>query len=184
MRPEFRSVLLAEFYEGSEVTGRQWWSWKNSFFALNHSSKKYFKLLLFQKKKNNTTKHFTMLPRCTHLSVFHLIHSCSHDKSGTRERESGKKKRSNAPWPLEWQNGTFMMSPRLFPEMDGLSWNTNWLIHRLTECAAAVALLSCSFPGQNIQPDMLERMTNEWSYCRHRSCLSVHVCCDQDACWW
>lgn len=55
-------------------------------------------------------------------------------------------KESSTPWPLEWQTGTFMMSPRLFPEMDGLSWNSDWLIHRLTECAAAIPLLSCSFP--------------------------------------
>lgn len=68
------------------------------------------------------------------------------------------------------------MSPRLFPEMDGASRNTDWLIHRLTECAAAVTLLSCSFPGQNIQPDTLERMTNEWGCCRHCSRLSACVC--------
>lgn len=73
------------------------------------------------------------------------------------------------------------MSPRLFPEMDGLSCNTNWLIHRLGECAAAVPLLSCSSPGQRIQTDMLERMTNERGHCRYRSCLSVYVCRGQNA---
>lgn len=88
----------------------------------------------------------------------------------------GDGRKSNAPWPLERRNGTFMMSPRLFPGMDGLGWNTNWLIHRLAECAAAVSLLSCSFPpGQNIEPDMPERMTNEWDRCKHCSCLSREV---------
>lgn len=73
-------------------------------------------------------------------------------------------KKSNTVWPLEWQNSTFMMSPRLFPEIDGLSRNIDWLIHRLTECAPAVRLLSCSLSGQNIQPDTVKRMTNEWCW--------------------
>lgn len=74
------------------------------------------------------------------------------------------------------------MSPRLFPEMDGLSWNADWLIHRVAECAAAIPLLSCSFPRQNIQTDTLERMTNEWGHCRYCLCLSAYMRCVQDAC--
>lgn len=67
-------------------------------FCPESQQQKIFQAVVVSKeKKNNTTKHFTMLPRCTHLSVFHLIHSCSHDKSGTRERESGKKKEAMLP---------------------------------------------------------------------------------------
>lgn len=91
-----------------------------------------------------------------------------------QQRQSGVKK-SNALWPLEWQNGTFMMSPRLFWEIDGLSRNADWLVHRLTECAAAVRLLSCSFSGKNIQPDTLERMTNEGRHSRLRPHLPARV---------
>lgn len=90
-------------------------------------------------------------------------------------RHSGakKKKKSNALWPLEQQNGTFMMSPRFFPEIDGLSRNADWLIRRLAECAAVVRLLSCSFSGWNIQPGALGRMTNEEGYGRLRPRLSA-----------
>lgn len=91
-----------------------------------------------------------------------------------QQRQSGVKK-SNALWPLEWQNGTFMMSPRLFSGIDGLSRNADWLVHRLTECAAAVRLLSCSFSGQNIQPDTLERITNEGRHSRLRPHLPARV---------
>lgn len=57
--------------------------------------KKYFKLL-FQnskkgkKKKKNHRQTLETLPRRTHLSVFYLIHSCSHDNSG-RRRVRGEK---------------------------------------------------------------------------------------------
>lgn len=93
--------------------------------------------------------------------------------SVTGDTAEPKKKKSNALWPLEQQNGTFMMSPRFFPEIDGLSRNADWLIRRLAECAAVVRLLSCSFSGWNIQPGALGRMTNEEGYGRLRPRLSA-----------
>lgn len=122
----------------------------------------------------NKHKHLKMMPHWQGLSGFTFLWwEAPQRHSGYWKRK--KTKKSNALRPLEQQNGTFMMSLRFLPENDGLSRNTDWLNHRLVECAAAVRPLSCSFSGRNIQPDALERMTNEGGYGRFRPYLSVRA---------
>lgn len=139
--PEFRSVLLAEFYKGSNESEQLWWSWKNSLLAMNHSSKNVW---IYVDSKHQQTLHNVATPSTLIYISFSLLvfPRC--------EWEPGQKKKkqcSLASRMIEWHFYDVSQIIRWdgWAELDGLSWNTNWLIHRMVECAVAVPLLSCSF---------------------------------------
>lgn len=103
MHSKFRSVLLAEIYKGNKEIGRWWWSEKNSFLARSHRSKKYFRLCSIKIAKTlENTSQCCLAEHWTHLSIFYLIHSCSHDKSGRGERDRRKQQCSLASRMTEW----------------------------------------------------------------------------------
>lgn len=178
MHSESRSVLLTEFQEGSKET-EILMELEEFLFSLKSQQQNYFKLLLLPNRENTNTANSS---ECCHTKYIHLYSTSSTTVPFKRvaaknRRESGK---SNAPCPPEWQNGTFMMSPRLFPEMDGLSWNTNWLIHRLTECAAAIP---CS-AVLSLDEAFSQTCWRGWLM-SVATADTIHIClcmCDQDTC--
>lgn len=103
MCSESRSVLLAEFHQGSEETEIVM-ELEEFLLSPESQQQRYFKLLVLQNSES-TSKHLRMLPHWIHSSLFHLIHYCSHDKrgSGEREKESEKKEQcSLASRVTEW----------------------------------------------------------------------------------
>lgn len=172
MRSESRSVLLTEFQEGSEET-EILMELEEFLFSPKSQQQNYFKLLLLPNRENTNTANSS---ECCHAKYIHLYSTSSTTvpvkrvaaKSG---REPEKKQCSLASRVTEWH---FYDVSQIIP-WDGWAELEHQLINPSTDgMCCGHPLLSCSFPGRSIQPDMLERMTNECGYRRHNSvCVCV-----------